>query len=176
MGAIVTSTEDYVIHQVVDFLTSTAIAASGRALDKLIQDNDRALRPGESAHHGFFYEGQTYRPSYLVNWMDFKQNYQLEPLDEQFHDRMDSLLAGRNAIESDMRKVTQGLFLLLKDCENDQEIRNILPEHLVQAVPELVDLEKTVDGDVAIPKRLRKTWQQLEDLTHYYFAMKVVDA
>lgn len=128
---------------VIDKIINTLFAADNRRLQKWIDRLDSQNREARNDNMllGFLYLGRYYRPSHVEG----PDPTGVKPLDPTLYATVDAFLADEKLVDTDKAFIRQGLFTILDPCKDMQEVRDALPECLVDFLPELKELERNAD-------------------------------
>lgn len=130
----------------IDKICERLFSAEKRRLDKrtedLMEKND--VQRGKPSH-GFIHMGKLYVPENMrrVN-AAMRRKATTPPLAITLIDEAKSFIHDASTVERDEKEIRQLLFLLLSNCSNEQDIRNSLPECVVNLMPELRHLNRTL--------------------------------
>lgn len=120
--------ETLTLHKRIKGIMENLLTAEERRLEKarvdLIEKN-RKFYPDEP-HDGFTYVGSVYDPPNLPRGPR-KRVF----LHTSLHPEMDALIKDREQVLSDRYVLSQLLFRLLAPCKDDQDIRDALPECII---------------------------------------------
>jgi hypothetical protein len=158
------------MHRLLDAIVDQLFAADNRRLqawvDKLCQKNQEVRR---TPVVGFLYGGVYYRPSNVLGLVHDKR-----ALDPSLYDDVDTFLKDKSTIDADKHSVRQALFSILDPCKDLQDIRDTLPEFLVdcaaQYAPHLRSLTRSEETAFTIrdnPRALRQFNKALPKLETY---------
>jgi len=103
---------------------------------------------------GFLYGGQFYMPS-GVSTVVLAAGQAKATLHFSLNSAMERWLKDRKTIQDDRDLIKQMLFLILKPCESEQDIRDALPECLVSLDPTLSQYERSNDHAYTISHDVR---------------------
>lgn len=120
-------------------------------IDKIAEKNSEIQ--GQDVH-GYLYAGVHYRPSNVAGFITNKK-----PLHSSLAEDMENLLRAKRAVDVEKGKVSQTLFLLLEPCKSEQDIRDTLPECVVDCLPNLKRLERTAEPAFTVADNSRATRQ-----------------
>src|SRR5688500_4841045 len=81
---------------------------------------------------GFWFDGKYFRPSWLT-----VGKYPKTTLHELLHSEMEDFIKDQHSVNEDRQYISQTLFALIEPCETYQNIRDTLPDCLVEVVPKL---------------------------------------
>lgn len=117
-------------HKFIDQLMSLLFASENRRLtswiDKLCEQNQEAR--GDKPV-GFLFNGVFYRPSNIRGHIPVKRSLHLS-----LAPQMESYLKDKALLDEDKAFISQTVFALLGPCTSDQDIRDTLPECLIQVL------------------------------------------
>lgn len=66
----------------------------------------------------------------------------LTPLDESLHEQGEILIQNLATLEADEQRMRQSFGVVISRCQDRQDLRDALPEQLVQEIPELARLPR----------------------------------
>lgn len=152
-------------HQVVDVLIKALFDPDRRRLtaqvDRLIARNEECL--GQQGLHCFIYNGVPYRQSNVTGHIK-----RYPGLDYSLWDDMELLLKDQKTVERDQSFIRQALIMLIEPCCSLQEVRDALPECVVDIMPELRALERryelmwSIRGNVRAQRQVARVIPKLE--------------
>lgn len=120
-------------HQWIDPILKELFGPDHRRLvawiDRLCDKNSEIV--GKDVH-GFIYAGVFYRPSNVIGKITGRQ-----VLHSSLHGDMRDFLQSAKMVEVEKTKLRQILFMLLEPCNNQLDIRDTLPECVVDCIPDL---------------------------------------
>jgi hypothetical protein len=125
---------------VIDKIVNTLFAADNRRLQQWIDKLDGQNREarGDNMLLGFVYLGRYYRPSHVEG----PDPMGVKPVDPSLYTLVDAFLKDEAAIDEDKAFIRQGLYTILDPCKDLQEVRDALPECLVDFLPELKEFDR----------------------------------
>lgn len=137
-------------------------------IDDLIEDN--AIETGNP--HGFLYGGNFF--SHLE-----PKSYRLvtqEPLHASLRERGDQLVAALRQFKNDSQMLRQGLTVLLRDCETDQDFKDALPNAIAMVLPEFSQLKRTREVAWTLKEKplLFDQYRHTEELLTYYLSSRIL--
>jgi hypothetical protein len=120
-------------YQIVNTIIEELFKAENRRLQKWLNDIVTAnFRESNLAQPvGFIYGGAYFRP----DWQGQGQ-FPKRALHSSLWGQMDNWIKDRSIILDDKQMISQILFGLIEKCSSDSEIRNALPECLVNCIPQ----------------------------------------
>lgn len=118
-------------------------------------------------HHGLIYTG-------LAGGMRSRGNY--TRLNPELVPEMSALLTDRKIIEADKERIRQALSLVLRDCENLQDVRDALPNGVREFIPGCERLERTRPEafTLAVNKRSYTQYMALREKIEFYVATRLL--
>ena len=156
---------DWKSHEFIKRIAAALFNSEERRLEKvreqLIRSN-KELYPTKP-HDGFTFGGKVYDPSNLVGGR--RTRVSLHP---RLHDDMNDYLKDYEQIWTDRHLISQILHVILKPCETVQDIRDALPNCLVDTLPELKHLHRTreeaftVQHDARALRQFQRTLKRME--------------
>ena len=121
------------MHKLIDNVIDSLFAADNRRLqawvDRLCEKNQEARREPVV---GFLYGGVYYRPSNVIGAVPVKR-----AIDPSLYPQIDAFLADKRTIDDQKQLIRQGMFMVLDPCKSIDDIRDALPECLVDCLPNL---------------------------------------
>lgn len=125
-------------HKIIDHVVKVLFAADSRRLtawiDRLCDRNQEVTR---RPTQGFLYGGELYRRSTIVG--DIAERRCIDPV---LFVEIDEYLADKKKLERDKQQIRQGMMMVMEPCKTLEEIRDALPECLVDCIPELKAIER----------------------------------
>lgn len=118
--------------------------------------------------HGYLYAGDFYRPSNVVGRITNKT-----PLHSSLSTDMEEFLYSKKLVDIEKGKVSQTLFMLLEPCVVEQDIRNTLPECIVDCLSDLKRWPRTKEPAFTIadnPRAIRQYEKLLPKMEEYSVA------
>jgi hypothetical protein len=126
------------MHKLIDEVIKILFAADDRRLqawvDRLCEKNQELRREPVI---GFLYGGRYFRPSNVVGLVKTKR-----ALDPSMYDQIDAYLDDERQVDKDKAFIRQAMFAVLDPCKDIQDIRDALPECLVDCLPKLKELSR----------------------------------
>ena len=122
------------MNSVINVVMQKLFEPEKRRLNGVIIDLNRSNKELKALKvDGFLYGGKLYMPS-GVSTVALAANQAKSTLDVSLWNEMDRWVKDRKSIEDDVAMVRQMLFKLLKPCKTKREVRNALPECLVNLI------------------------------------------
>lgn len=161
-------------HQWIDQILKELFAPDHRRLvawvDKLCENNQEIV--GKDVH-GFIYAGAFYRPSNVRGVITGRKS-----LHSSLAPKMEDFLRSKQIMEVEKTKLRQALFMLLEPCNDQQDIRDTLPECIVDCLPELrqhyPNRKKAVAFTIASNERAMKTFNRLLPKMEEYSVARMI--
>lgn len=152
-----------------DFVTellSEDLKISQNKLTELIERN-HAL--GNSAY-GFLYAGKAYSNNALFHKTSRRQ------LHPTLHEETHACVTGIQKMEIDSRRIHQGLMLVSRGCEDEQDLRDALPNIAKNLIPGFEALGRTRNEawTIADNPTLMQSYKTGHDLMMFYFANRII--
>lgn len=120
-------------HQWIDPILKELFGPDHRRLtawiDRLCEKNSEIV--GKDVH-GFIYAGIFYRPSNVIGRIT-----QHQVLHSSLDPDMQDFLLSKKVVDIEKTKLRQVLFMLLEPCNNQLDIRDTLPECVIDCIPDL---------------------------------------
>lgn len=159
------------LHAFLDQIVEALFEPEVRRLDSRVIELDRMNREikGYTAP-GFRHAGDVFVP------MGMKQPPILPSLAFQLSREAASFITDQKQVEDDRDLIRQILYLVTKDCETVQGIRDALPESIVDLSDQLKKLDRTnVDGyTVQHDERMSRQYQMMRDRIDVYWAARML--
>lgn len=159
----------YVIHAIVNKLFE---AEERRLNAEIIRLNQQNKRLSETKVDGFLYDGQLYMPK-LGSITILSANQTKVPLHNRLQGDMGKFVQDHKKVKDDRAIIIQTLFILLSPCVSKQDIRDALPECIVDCAEELQGLSRTREATWSIqnnPRAIRQYHKLLPKLEVYVAA------
>lgn len=160
-------------HEVIKRIASSLFSAEERRLElikeRLIVAN-KELHPGRP-HDGFTYEGKTYDPVGLPLGRRTRVSLHVRLVGE-----MVEYLKDLEVVWGDRYYISQMLFLLLSPCSSLQDIRDALPNAIVDTLDDLKHLPRTRPDGYTIENSTRTIRQYRKAVTRmeFYATMRLM--
>lgn len=143
------------LHRVIDHIIKVVFSAEDRRIaawvDKLCIKNQE-IHPQSV---GFIYSGDIYRPSNVIGQLP-----RAPALDISHWAEMDNVLSDKKIISNEKAFIRQSLVGILESCSSEQDIRDAMPECIVDTLPQNIQQLRrtrseafTIAGD---PRKLRQ--------------------
>jgi hypothetical protein len=161
-------------HDVINTLMVALFSAEHRRLttevDKLVEANREFFR--DKPHDGFLFQGKPYDPSNLSS-LGRKVRVSMSL---HMNDRMEDFLRDKSQVDGDRKLISQILFPLIQPCSNLQDIRDTLPNCLVDVLPDLKGLprEQSVAFTLADNPRLFRQFENILPRVEFYAATRLL--
>ena len=152
-------------------LFAAEIRRLDRMLDELGQSNDRLTDGQPSA--GFMYRGDFYK---RASYKNPTQHGERKPLVKQLWTGMEKYQAEKGKLMMDIYKINQMVFRLVKGCTTEQDIRDALPECLVNISPFLRQLSRTNEEGWTLigEERAIRQFKAVKPLMEFYSATSML--
>lgn len=143
-----------IINSILTFLFQGETRRHQQCIDHIVSRN--------SVRSTFMHGGLTYRPSWIA------AGSQRVSLDENLWPDMDRFLLDKNAVDWDCKAFWQVLFSMVNPCLSLQEVRDTLPDFIVELVPSLKALSRTdteaftIDDDPRVLRQYHKYRPKME--------------
>lgn len=160
------------IHSIADKL----FEAEERRLNALIvKVNQENKRLSKSKVDGFLYDGQLYMPK-LGSIVMLGVNQTKVPLHNNLQGEMGKFIQDHKKIKDDRAFIIQTLFILLSPCISNQDIRDALPECIVDCAGDLQRLSRTREPAWSIQGNLRaiRQYNKLLPKLEVYAAARLI--
>ncbi len=138
-------------------------------IDKLSRKNQEAWNLPEGL--GFLHNGAYYKPSWLG-----RGNWPKKALHSSLHDEMDAFIVDLGTLNNDSDFIGQAIFGLISNCNSMQDVRDALPECLVQLIPEWKNFSRTRDEayTIVMNRRAYRDYQKVLPRMHVYAVAKLI--
>lgn len=153
-------------HKIISAIVSSLFTAEERRLggvkEQLISFNKECFP--NKPHDGFSYEGSVYVPHNLVRGKPIIVSLHLS-----LTDAMDEYLSDIQRVWTDRHSISQMLFTLLSQCDSAQDIRDALPDCVVDTLPDLKRLARDKEEAYTLATNARNYRQYLKVLPRIEF-------
>lgn len=161
------------LHQFLDGVLDTLFEPEGRRLDAIVADLDAANR--ELKKHtvmGFMYNGQVYIPKAAKT----RQNGGYPSLSFSLTNRAAAWAADMKQVGEDKQFIKQILWRVTKDCQTMGDVRDALPESIVQLIPSMDTMQRhNEDGyTVKHDKQLYGQYLKIRDKIDVYWSCRMI--
>jgi len=116
-------------------------------LTRLIQKHNATLNDPAQEGNGFSYMG-TY---WVLKTLSHPPVHKLKELDASLHPDMEEFINQHSAMTDRLSRVGAGLFLMIKSANTEQELRDNLPDCLLQYIKGLSAFPRTNEPGYLIP-------------------------
>lgn len=133
-------------YQWIDAIIAKLFSAEERRLDKRMEalNTSNNIARGKTSY-GFIHMGKTYIPKSVQQLSRVnKRSTALAPVAFSLLDEARSFTTDHTMVENDKQEIRQLLFKMLHVCNDTQEVRNSLPDAIVNLFPELSQLKRTL--------------------------------
>ncbi|QEP29854.1 hypothetical protein HYP99_gp056 [Sinorhizobium phage ort11] len=127
------------IHQLSKQLTEFIFQIDEKRLEQQLETIKSEDNKLGGLWYGFTYGGEMY--THLAPKQ--RRNVQFRELDPSLHPKMQDYLLTKKIMDLDRIKVTQTLSAILIGCTNWQDVRDSLPEGIIEFIPQVKDLPRT---------------------------------
>ena len=148
-----------VTHIGLKFITDRLFVAEGRRLNGyLIELNTKNKQLKDTLIDGFIYGGKYYQPREVTLWVAaFGQAR--TPLHRSLQGEMENYLTDKKSVDDERKLITQTLYTLLAPCRTNQQIRDALPECLLDCFEGVSNLPRSQEVGFTLrdnPRALRQ--------------------
>lgn len=160
------------LHAFLDGVIDKLFEPEMRRLDGIIADLDAANREIRKLRvMGFMHNGQAYLPKAAK-----VRPKQFPALAFTLTNRAAAWITDQNAVFEDKQFIKQVLWLATKDCETLEDVRDALPESIVELVPELANKPRTKEDGYTLKDddRLYGQYLKIRDKIDVYWACRMV--
>lgn len=160
-----------ILHKLIDVIAIELFKPEARRLQNRVDELDK--QNGEIRHareYGFQWKGHTFR----ANGNPYKGG-RYPALDFSLRKEGDDLLRDMQAVEDDKQLVKQTMALLLKDCTDIQQMRDALPDAIVELCRDMSALPRTMkDGWTLTEERHLRQYAKMLDKIDFYAATRMM--
>ena len=161
------------INEIIRALTDALFSAEIKRLRKRELDLVTENRSLSSEHYdGFFYQGQFYT--------DLDRSLAAKGIKTSLHPSlvpsMERHIKDKKEVEFDRLRVKQALALLLKDVRTAQDLRDALPNQLVEMIDQIKGMERSRPEGFTLmtdPRKI-KQYQKLREKIEFYTAARLL--
>ena len=154
---------------------STALfKAEKRRLQKRIDVIDQENRKlNQSIHYGFMHGGKNYNPSDAPT-INQQRNYPV--LHESLHDEMAHYLEDVKRTSYEKSRMYQVLVKVFAVCETHQQLRDSIPDFLVDMVPELKGYDRHHPEEIYIShnEQLLRYYRDFRERAEFFYATNML--
>jgi hypothetical protein len=160
-----------IIHKILGIIFEPEYRRLAKWIDILCANNREAY--GDPELIGFIYNGEIYKPLAANVPNHAIKRRGLHPT---LMSNMDNYLKDLNTLTTDKSFISQSLFKILDPCENNQDIRDALPNCLVDTLPELQGISRgrpeawSIEGD----ERATRQYQQMVPKIQMYASARLL--
>lgn len=157
------------LKQFVEGTTRRLFEAEHRRLDKCVERLDRQNREVKGYNvEGFLFQGKLYMPKSAR--MANAKGVHRQSLSFTLHEQGNEMLTDFNTIAHDKKIIEQFLYKTLYNCMDWQEIRDTIPECLVEFWPELSKIPRIYEKGWLAPKdeRYRREAEKIIPKIQFY--------
>ena len=161
------------MHEIIDQIIKTLFEPEQRRIQSW---TDRLCKQNQEYHpqcQMFFWQGHFFRQSNIRGMIPKEKR---KPLHSSLCDEADMLIKDRTIVEDDKAFVRQAIFRLLEPCQDTQDIRDALPECLVDIVRWQTSMVRTREAAFTIqndPRALRDFEKMLPKIEVYTTARMI---
>lgn len=158
----------------IGLLMEKLFEAEERRIDQAIEELDRQNREARGHKtYGFIHQGRVFCPKNSPYQADHRNR---ESLAFSLHKQGNLLVKDMRAVSDDKQMIDQLVYLLIKDCESVQSLRDTLPETLVSLSDELYQYPRTnQEGYTLIgDERATRQFQKLKQKIDFYSATRLI--
>jgi hypothetical protein len=153
-------------HEVIQRIARSLFSAEERRLEKvkdqLVASNKECFP--DRPHDGFTYKGVPYDPSNLTKGARTRVSLHLS-----LSDQMDEYLEDKEKVWTDRHYISQMLFTLLHPCDSAQDIRDALPNCIVDTLDDIKQLRRVREAAYTIQDNKMNHRQYLKILPRMEF-------
>lgn len=117
--------------EIIKSIMTSLFSAEDRRLtatvDRLVVSN-REFFPNKP-HDGFIFQGKPYDPSNLATGKRTRVT-----LSQHMNEQMEDFLRDKSQVDNDRKLISQILFPLIVPCSSQQELRDVLPNCVVETL------------------------------------------
>lgn len=159
-------------NEVIDEILHSIGQADLIYIDSLIEDLIEKNQPHSHSTDGFLFGGTFFttlapKAARLVPKL---------PLHRSLYDQGQELVDASKELARDIQRLKQGLTVVLRDCETDQDIRDALPNSVRMVLPGLASFERTRPVAYTIMDKplLFDQYAETERLLQYYLSSRML--
>lgn len=161
------------LHAFLDGVLDLLFEPEGRRLDAIVTELDAANR--EIRGHtvmGFMHNGQVHIPKAAKT----RQNRGYPALSFLLTNRAAEWNADMKQIGEDKQFIKQILWLVTKDCQTMGEVRDALPESIVELVPSMSNMQRIKQDGYTVKhdERLYAQYLKIRDKIDVYWACRML--
>lgn len=160
------------LHAFLDGVLDTLFEPEMRRLDGIITDLDAANREIRKLDvMGFMHNGQAYLPKAAR-----VRPKQFPSLAFTLTNRAAEWITDQNAVLEDKQFIKQVLWLATKDCQTMGEVRDALPESIIELVPSMSNMRRNNEDGYTLKDdaRLYGQYLKIRDKIDVYWACRMV--
>lgn len=165
-------TKKDVISQLLEGLSLAMEESNHRFRDSIIKQHAEMFPHIGGIDIGFVYKGKYYSPK-----KPFEVRRIHRPtLDDSLWDKAQQLEDAYQSLSQDNQRIRQAFYLLLKDCQTPQDIRDAIPDALRSFLPAYANLSRTRPPAYTLeddPQRMA-TFTEAMELVYYHLSMKML--
>ncbi len=155
-------------------LVKALFEAEERRIDKAIEDLDRSNREVKGHQkHGFMFQGRVF---VAKNAPYQRSDAGTVSLAFELHKKGNFLVKDIRTVDDDKKMIEQITYLLIQDCGSIQDLRDALPESMVNLSDELMKYPRlnqegyTLSGN----ERAVRQFNKLKDKIDFYTATRLI--
>jgi hypothetical protein len=161
------------LHEIIKVIVDTIFKAEERRIQAW---TDRLCRANQEFHPGcqmFFWGNRWFRLSNVAGNVPLKHR---KPLHSSLCEDADNLLKDAQLVDNDKAFVKQTIFSLLEPCKDVQDIRDTLPEYLVDVVQWKQSLSRTRPAAFTIQnnERALRQYEKMLPLLQVYSTARLI--
>ena len=155
---------------IIDHLILFLGSPEEQAIDKIMKDLVRRNIVFGGNSHGYYLHGERFD-------LSSREKYPILEIHESLVPEAESLRRRKNELTAVMQLLRQGLGMVLGACHSDQDIRNVLPETLIRALPAYQAMDRTEPEGFVLRDDSRRfqQFQRIVDITLKYTARRLLD-
>jgi len=143
-------------------------------LNSLLQNLLNANKAAGKSNLGFLYNGKSYSP-YTDTQLQ-KANIRLKPIHSTLENEAEHYAFLANKLEQDSQYVYQHLSVLLLKCKSKQDVRDALPDAVVEPFAEFSGMTRTRPEGFIVSDNplLKKQFSVFQDIVRYYISNRLI--
>lgn len=160
------------LYQFIDGVLDILFEPEVRRLEGIVTDLDAANREIRGLTiPGFIHNGQTYVPKTAK-----VRPSRFPSLAFQLTNRAAEWVLDQKAVEEDRQMIRQVLWLATKDCKTMGEVRDAIPESIVELVPSMRNMQRNREDGYTLQHddRLYGQYLRIRDKIDVYWACRMV--
>lgn len=157
--------------QVIDAFVKALFEPEGRRIERMVTELDKTNREvSQSGMWGFMWNGQPFLPSCAPH-----RPNRFQTLHFSLRHEGDALLKDMKIVEDDKKMIRQMLNLLVKNVDTVEEVRNALPDAVVEMSREMYSYPRTREAGYTLQDdRQQRQFIKMLDKIEFYAATRLM--